>query len=316
MTDTFKNILVTYVRPTNKDTAFNMGLSLAKTSNSKLSVVEFIQEDPPKFVLFKTKKDQEQRNKQKNIVEKALKKFETKAKEENISLKTSFQSTESLVDSIIQYVESNKIDLLIVDHPHLSHSQEVQYNDIVSNIHDEINCHMLTLKQGNFTMKQNDYKKILVLHGGFEAGDVALSHGINLANMSNGTVTVLHVVNVPTYPMNFISSTTEKNSVKKQLRKAALEMKKQMKKEFQKKIEKYKMKNVKISLELVIGPTLNEVLEYETKNNFDLIVMGKSKGSRAIENKSVVGGLTIKLLEQLRCPILVLDVPLYADYNV
>ena len=161
-------------------------------------------------------------------------------------------------------------------------------------------------------MKQNNYKKILVLHGGFEAGDTALFHGINLAKISNGSVSVLHVVNIPTYPMIFVSTKTEKDSVKKQLRKAALEMKKQMKKEFQKKIETHKNEKVKISLDLIIGPTLKQILEYETEHNFDLVVMSKSKGSRLAGDRSVVGGLTIKLLERLRCPILMLDVPLSA----
>lgn len=148
MTDTniFKNILVTYVKPTNKETAFNMGLSLAKTHKSQLSVVEFIQPDQPEFLFFKTKKNKERETKQKQIVLNALKKFKEKAKQENIHLKTSFNSTESIVDSIIQYVNSNKIDLLIIDHPHMSHSEETHYNDIVNTIHDEVHCNMLTLK--------------------------------------------------------------------------------------------------------------------------------------------------------------------------
>ena len=54
-TNAFNNILVTYVKPTKKETAFNMGLSLAKTNNAKLSVVEFIPEEQPEFFFFKTK---------------------------------------------------------------------------------------------------------------------------------------------------------------------------------------------------------------------------------------------------------------------
>jgi len=142
----FKNILVTYVKPTNKETAFDMGLSLAKSSNAKLSVVEFLQADQPEFLFFKTKNNKKKEEDKKQIVLNALKKFEEKAKKENVELKTSFKSTETLVDSILQYVESNKIDLLIVDHPHMSHSEETHYNDVVSVIHDKVHCNMLTLK--------------------------------------------------------------------------------------------------------------------------------------------------------------------------
>lgn len=142
----FKNILVTYVKPTNKETAFDMGLSLAKSNNAQLSVVEFLQTEQPEFLFFKTKKNKEKEEEEEQVVVNALKKFEEKAKKENINLKTSFKFTETLVDSIIQYVESNKIDLLIVDHPHMSHSEETHYNDVVSAIHNEIHCHMLTLK--------------------------------------------------------------------------------------------------------------------------------------------------------------------------
>ena len=163
-------------------------------------------------------------------------------------------------------------------------------------------------------MKQNRYKKILVLHGGFEAGDSALSHAINLASLSKGTVTILHVVNVPTYPMESISNKTERTQLQKQLRETASQMQKTMEQEFQKKIKKYNKKKVKTSLVIIVGPTLRKILDYEKKNNFDLIVMGKSKGSRSVESRSVVGGLTIKLLEKLRCPTLMLDVPVSVKF--
>ena len=145
-TNAFRNILVTYVKPTNKEHAFEMGLSLAKASNAKLSVVEFIQSDQPDFLFFKSKNDKEEETEQKHLVEDTLKKFEEKAKQENVNLKTSFKTTETLVDTILQYVESNKIDLLIVDHPHMSHSEETHYNDMINAIHDEVHCNMLTLK--------------------------------------------------------------------------------------------------------------------------------------------------------------------------
>jgi len=163
-------------------------------------------------------------------------------------------------------------------------------------------------------MKQNNYKRILVLHGGFEAGDSALSHAINLANMSKGTVTIMHVVNVPTYPMESISNKIERDELQEKLHDTATHMKKTMEQEFRKKIKKYNKKKVKTSLVVIIGPTLQKILDYEKKNNFDLIVMGKSKGSRSVDSRSVVGGLTIKLLEQLRCPTLMLDVPVSAKF--
>ena len=142
----FKNVLVTYVRPTDKETAFKTGLSLAKDNDAKLSVVEFIPEESSSFLFFKTKKDVEKVKAQKQFVLEMFEKFEQQAKKENIPLSTSYKTTEALVDTILNYVQSNKIDLLIVDHPQMSHSEEVHYNDIVSAIHDEVNCNMLTLK--------------------------------------------------------------------------------------------------------------------------------------------------------------------------
>jgi len=163
-------------------------------------------------------------------------------------------------------------------------------------------------------IKQNNYKKILVLHGGFEAGDSALAHGINLAKLSGGLVTILHVVNVPTYPMESISNKMERDELQKKLHDTALHMQTTMKNEFEKKIKKFNTKKVKTSLVVIIGPTLKKILEYEKKNSFDIVVMGKSKGSRSVESRSVVGGLTIKLLEQLRCPTLMLDVPVSVKF--
>ena len=142
----FKNILVTFVKPTNKDTAFDMGLSMAKSNNSQLSVVEFMQPEQPGFLFFKTRGEKEKESKQKHVISNLLKKFEKKAEQENVPLKTSLKSTESIVDGITQYVKSNKVDLLIVDHPHFSKSEETHYDDIISTIHGKVDCNMLTLK--------------------------------------------------------------------------------------------------------------------------------------------------------------------------
>lgn len=142
----FEHIAVAYITPTKKITAFKHALSLAKMYDSKITLLEFFLKETPRFFFFETKQEKETGKIQRSKVQEQFNKFKENASKSGIPLDIQIKSTESIVDSILEYVSKNNVDLLIVDHPHVSHLDESYYEDIVNTVHHEIKCDMLTLK--------------------------------------------------------------------------------------------------------------------------------------------------------------------------
>ena len=142
----FKNIAVAYITPTKKMDAFYHGLSLAKNYDSKLTLMEFFVKKTPKLFFFETKNEKSIGKIRRTELQDHLDKLKEKAEKRKIPINIHLESTESIVDSILNYLTVNKVDLLIVDHPHVSYLPESHYVDIINTIHHKIKCDMLTLK--------------------------------------------------------------------------------------------------------------------------------------------------------------------------
>ena len=142
----FKHIVVAFITPSVKLKSFNTGLELAKKFNSDLTVIDCVYQHPPKFHFFETKSDKESTKKLRKQAEESMKKFEELAKKAEIPIKTKLTLTDNIAEWVIDFVYRNKIDLLIMDHPHLSSFEETFYEDIIHAIHHEIRLPVLTLK--------------------------------------------------------------------------------------------------------------------------------------------------------------------------
>jgi len=75
-----------------------------------------------------------------------MKKFEGFAQDAGIPIRTKVVLTDSVAHKVVDYVGSHRVDLLIIDHPHLSESEEAFYEDIVNAIHHEVRLPVLTLR--------------------------------------------------------------------------------------------------------------------------------------------------------------------------
>jgi len=142
----FKHIALVYITPTKKLSAFNQAISLAKNYNSKLSLIEYFLKKSPKYFFFETKSEKKAGKIQQTKVREQLKKFKENSAKMGVQIEIHVKSTESIAESILEYVKKNNVDLLIVDHPHVPHFAETHYHAIVNAIHNEIHCNMLTLK--------------------------------------------------------------------------------------------------------------------------------------------------------------------------
>jgi len=155
-------------------------------------------------------------------------------------------------------------------------------------------------------MKQTvmTYKKILVPHAGTPAGDKAVEHAINLAECSNGSIMILHVVKP--LPIPSMLSSLERKKVKDSIH----ELQRSIFEEMQEKLSSYqsKIKDKKIRLEskVVIGIPEEEIERCVHEYKVDVVVMAKRRLS-GIKTILKLGSTSRKVVEMLSCPIILID---------
>lgn len=142
----FKNIVVAFITPKIKTKSFFTGLGLAKKFGASLTVIECVYKEPPKFHFFETKNDKKASEKLMSSAKKELQKLEKAGEESGIVVKTKIALTDSISDWVLNFVSSHKVDLLIIDHPHLSSFEETYYTDIINAIHHEARLPLLLLR--------------------------------------------------------------------------------------------------------------------------------------------------------------------------
>ncbi len=142
----FKNIVVAFITPKIKAKSFFTGLGLAKKFGASLTVIECVYKEPPKFHFFETKTDKKATKKLFDSAKKELAKFEKTGKESGIPIKTKVALTDNISEWVLNFVNAHKVDLLIIDHPHLSSFEETYYTDIINAIHHEAHLPLLLLR--------------------------------------------------------------------------------------------------------------------------------------------------------------------------
>ena len=147
MAKIFKNIAVAIITPTHTKKSFDIGLEMAKKFDTDLTVVECMYKIHPKLYFFETKSDKKVAQQQISKLKAELENWKKIAKKEGVNIKTKFALTDSIAHWVVDYVQENKIDLLIVDYPKLSTVEMTLYDDIINTIHHKSHCHLLTTKE-------------------------------------------------------------------------------------------------------------------------------------------------------------------------
>ena len=147
MAKIFKNIAVAIITPTHTKKSFSIGLEMAKKFDTDLTVVECMYKIHPKLYFFETKSDKKVAQQQISKLKAELENWKKIAKKEGVNIKTKFALTDSIAHWVVDYVQENKIDLLIVDYPKLSTVEMTLYDDIINTVHHKSHCHLLTTKE-------------------------------------------------------------------------------------------------------------------------------------------------------------------------
>lgn len=150
------------------------------------------------------------------------------------------------------------------------------------------------------------YKKILVPHAGSPAGDKALEHALKIASDNKVQITILHVVeNIPIPPS--LTFSIERRELAKDLRHARSELKKEMFQRLDSKAKKLRKKGITVNVKILHGYPDEEIVRIVESDKHDLVVMAKRKKLPGIKGILKLGSISRKILEMVRCPVLLID---------
>jgi len=150
------------------------------------------------------------------------------------------------------------------------------------------------------------YDKILVPHAGTSAGGKALEHATKLAKIHGSKVTILHIVEKIPTPSSY-GFELERKKWAKDLQKAQEEIQHEMKEKFQKLANKYRSEKIQITVKIKEGYPDEEIPKTSKIGNYDLVIMAKRRKLRGFKSILKLGSVSRKVLEQISCPIILID---------
>lgn len=142
----FKKILVVFTTTTHTEHTYEAAFEIGKKFDSEIRFVKYIIKEPPKFGFFETSSEKIQHKNELKEAQESLTLLEDKAKNENLMVTSQVISTESFAEDLISYVESNKVDLAIIDIHSLGEAEELEHKDLIHKIFKNTSCPILTLE--------------------------------------------------------------------------------------------------------------------------------------------------------------------------
>lgn len=142
----FKKILVVFTTTTHTEHTYQATFEIAKKFDSEITFVKFIMKEPPKFGFFETSGEKKEHKDELSEARESLSRLEGKAKKENLAVSSKVISTESFAEDLISYIESNNVDLAIIDIHSIDEAEELEHKDLVHKIFKNTSCAILTLE--------------------------------------------------------------------------------------------------------------------------------------------------------------------------
>lgn len=154
------------------------------------------------------------------------------------------------------------------------------------------------------------YKKILVPYDISNPADNALEHALRLksANPSETEVILLHIVDIPIYPVIEQAIKSRKDSkltaFDEHTEYVYSSIKNEATKKMDEKKRKYEQVGLKIKIQVTKGKPVEKILEYAEKEGIELIIMG-STGLGGPSKLTALGSVSQGVLERSKCPVMI-----------
>jgi nucleotide-binding universal stress UspA family protein len=154
------------------------------------------------------------------------------------------------------------------------------------------------------------FKKILVPYDQSKYSEKALTNAVNMAKMiKESEIIILNVMEEIPVPLTMLRvrhhKSGEDTTLSTYLRDLQSDMRHEMINKLEKEKEKYKNPDVKLRIQVLVGPPVDKIVEFVDSHNVDLIVMG-NKGLKGIP-KFVrgLGSVSRNVSENVKCTVMI-----------
>ena len=142
----FQNILVPFDLSAQSTRAFKVALDLAKNYNSKITLLTCLEGDAWHHKYYDARADSELIKKQKKVTKEHLKKLESLADKNNISIKSQILTSKSVVNDIVTFAKSRKHDLIVIGSHGRTGFDKLLLGSVANGVSQKSTCPILIIK--------------------------------------------------------------------------------------------------------------------------------------------------------------------------
>ena len=142
----FKNILVPFDLSVQSTRSFKVALDLAKNYNSKITLLTCLEGDAWHHKYYDARADSELIKKQKKVTKEHLKKLESLADKNNISVKSQILTSKSVVNDVVTFAKSRKHDLIVIGSHGRTGFDKLLLGSVANGVSQKSTCPILIVK--------------------------------------------------------------------------------------------------------------------------------------------------------------------------
>ncbi|MFQ5782467.1 MAG: universal stress protein [Nitrosopumilus sp.] len=142
----FENILVPFDLSNQSTRAVKVALDIAKTRNSKVTLLTCLEGDAWHHYYYDARADSELIKKQKKVAKKYLEKLEPVAKRFNVTLKSRIIPSKSVVKDIVTFAKSGKYDLVVIGSHGRTGFDKWLLGSVANGVSQKVHCPVLIVK--------------------------------------------------------------------------------------------------------------------------------------------------------------------------
>jgi len=149
------------------------------------------------------------------------------------------------------------------------------------------------------------YERILVPHGGTEAGDKALNQAIRIAKCESSKIILLHVLEPwPDPSFGVMPEISNKEAIET----IFSNLEESTRKFLAERVAQCTQEDIECDGIFRVGKPSEAIIKYANEGKIDLIVMGKTKKIPNYKSLFKIGSVTKKVQEKVNCSILLVEV--------
>jgi len=229
------------------------------------------------------------------MIEEQLAEITGAARPRRLAVKRVVRQNPEPVEEIAKYSAGENFDLLVMGTHGRTGMAHLLMGSIAESLVRVAPCPVLTVREHMEKEEVAPYLNILVPVDFSPHAEKALKYGIALAMNFEASLSVLHVLDVPVQPAHYHLDENLLMRMQPDIEAMTLEA-------LQKMMKELAPKELEYSPACVVGRAYAEIVNYATKQDGDLIVLG-THGLSALE-KFLLGSTAAKVVRHAPCPVL------------